>query len=67
MGRSVIQDCHEASMPPRIALRPIQATLASLVMPALVAGIHDFMMRGKPKTWMAGSKSGHDGGRCAAA
>jgi hypothetical protein len=55
MERSVIRDCHEASMPPRISLRSIQATLASLVMPALVAGIHVFVVRGKPKTWMAGT------------
>jgi hypothetical protein len=26
-----------------------------LVMPALVAGIHVFMVRAKPKTWMAGT------------
>jgi len=52
MERSVIRDCHEASMPPRISLRYIQATI--LVMPvhsrskngvaslACVAGVHDF-------------------------
>jgi hypothetical protein len=33
-------------MPPRISLRSIQATLASLVMPARVAGIHVFVVRG---------------------
>ena len=44
MERSVIWDCHEASVPPRISLRSIRATLASLVMPAHVAGIHVFMV-----------------------
>jgi hypothetical protein len=29
MERSVIRDCHEASMPPRISLRSIRATLAA--------------------------------------
>ena len=40
MERSVIRECREASMPPRISLRSIRATI--LVMPALVAGIHVF-------------------------
>jgi hypothetical protein len=53
MERSVIRDCHEASMPPRISLRSIRATI--LVMAALVAGIHVLMVRGRPKTWMAGT------------
>jgi hypothetical protein len=55
MERSVIRDYHEASMPPRISLRSIQATI--LVMPAhsrskngvaslaYVPGIHDFTVR----------------------
>jgi len=30
-------------------------------MPALVAGIHVFDPSSKLKTWMAGTKSGHDG------
>ena len=30
MERSVIRDCHEASMPPRISLRSIRATLAEI-------------------------------------
>jgi len=47
MERSVIRDCHEASMPPRISLRSIRATVASLVMPALAAGILVFVARGK--------------------
>ena len=54
-------------MPPRISLRSIQATFASLVMPAhshskngvaslaYVAGIHVFTACIKPKTWMAGT------------
>ena len=52
-------------MPPRISLRSIRTTI--LVMPAhsrskngvaslaYVAGIHVFMVRVKPKTWMAGT------------
>ena len=54
-------------MPPRISLRSILATVASLVIPAhsrskngvaslaYVAGIHDFTVRANPKTWMAGT------------
>ena len=53
-------------MPPRISLRSIRATPASLVMPAhsrsngvaslaYVAGIQVFMACGQPKTWMAGT------------
>jgi len=37
-------------MPPRISLRSIRATVA-----LLVAGIHVFLVRGKPTTWMAGT------------
>jgi hypothetical protein len=55
-------------MPPRITLRSIRATLASLVMPAhsrskngvaslaYVAGVHVFMVRENLKTWMAGTR-----------
>jgi hypothetical protein len=43
MERSVIRDCHDASMPPRISLHSIRATI--FVMPALVAGIHAFTVR----------------------
>src|SRR5215831_7987240 len=32
----------------------------STVMPALVAGIHVFKDRARSKTWMAGTKPGHD-------
>jgi hypothetical protein len=31
MERTVIRDCHEASMPPRISLRSIRATLAEMI------------------------------------
>ena len=37
----------------RVSLRSTQATTP--VIPALVAGIHVFMVRVKPKTWMAGT------------
>jgi hypothetical protein len=47
MERSVIRDCREVSMPPRISLRSIRATIVTIfVMPALVAGIHVFVVRG---------------------
>jgi hypothetical protein len=55
MERSIIRDCHEASMPPRISLRSIRATVAWVVIPALAAGILDFTVRAEPKTWMAGT------------
>jgi hypothetical protein len=42
-----------------IALRPQPMTL---VMPALVAGIH-VLLYDAAKTWMAGTKPGHDGQR----
>jgi hypothetical protein len=42
-------------MPPRILLRSILATVALLVMPALVAGIDVFTGCVEPKTWMAGA------------
>ncbi len=42
-------------MPPRNSLRSIRATVAWVVIPALVAGIHVFMVRAEPKTWMAGT------------
>jgi hypothetical protein len=29
-------------------------------MPGLVPGIHVFLARGEAKTWMAGTKPGHD-------
>jgi hypothetical protein len=51
----MIRDCHEASMPPRISPRSIRATVAQLVIPALVAGVYVLMARVKPKTWMAGT------------
>jgi hypothetical protein len=36
-------------------------------MPALIVGIHVFWACGKPKDVNGRNKSGHDGGRCAAA
>jgi hypothetical protein len=62
-------------MPPRISLRSILATVASLVIPAhsrskngvaslaYVAGIHDFTVRANPKTWMAATSPAMTGGR----
>jgi hypothetical protein len=34
-------------------------------MPGLVPGIHDLMLLWDFKTWMAGTKPGHDGGEVA--
>ena len=39
MERSVIRDCHEASIPPRISLRSIRATLAEICRRKDVAGL----------------------------
>jgi len=61
----VIRDCREASMPPRISLRSIRATI--LVMPALVVGIPVFTVRGEAKTWMVGTSPAMTVGRCSVA
>jgi hypothetical protein len=39
-------------------IQPIQVTISMFVMPGLVSGIHVFLAA---KTWMAGTKPGHDG------
>ena len=48
----------------KIRKNVIFARTTSLVMPALVAGIHVFMVRAKPENVDGRNKSGHDGGRC---